>query len=112
VLCSILVDITIVCILCALVGGLGYCIGSWLSPRTKTLKGEIKYLEGKYNRLRQDVKDTKENEGFDLGSLLQNGGLSDIIGIIQKNPDIIQKFLGGLNQNQQKSNGFDLDKLR
>ena len=111
-LCSILVDITIVCILCALVGGLGYCIGSWLSPRTKTLKGEIKYLEGKYNRLRQDVKDTKENEGFDLGSLLQNGGLSDIIGIIQKNPDIIQKFLGGLNQNQQKSNGFDLDKLR
>lgn len=107
-----MVESYLVIIISALVGGLGYTCGSWLSPRTKTLKNEIKYLEGKYHRLRQDIKDDKENQGFDLSSLLSGGGLQDIIKLVQDNPDIIKNLLGGLGQNKGNSTGFDLDKLR
>ena len=50
-----------------LVGGLGFCVGSYISPVNKHLKQHIRFLEGKVNRYKQDVQETKsENkDGID-----------------------------------------------
>lgn len=53
-----------------LVGGLGFCIGSYISPVNKHLKQHIRFLEGKVNRYKQDVQEEK------IGS---KDGLDDII---------------------------------
>ena len=94
-----------------LVGGLGFTLGSLFSPRIKSLKAEIKYIEGKYHRLRQDNKDAKEEQGLDLTSLLSGGGLSDIIKLVKDNPDIIKNVLGNLGNNNQ-SNAQNYSDLR
>ena len=95
-----------------LVGGLGFCIGALFSPRIKSLKQEIKYIEGKYHRLRQDNKDAKEDQGLDLTSLLNGGGLSDIIKLVKDNPDIIKNVLGNLGQNKANNQNNSLSDLR
>lgn len=91
-------------------GGLGFCIGALFSPRIKSLKQEIKYIEGKYHRLRQDNKDAIDDKGLDLTSLLSGGGLSDIIKLVKDNPDIIKNVLGNLgnNNNPNTQNYSDL----
>lgn len=93
-----------------LVGGLGFCIGALFSPRIKSLKQEIKYIEGKYHRLRQDNKDVQDEKGLDLSSLLSGGGLGDIIKLVKENPDIIKNVLGNLgnNNNPNTQNYSDL----
>ena len=93
-------------------GGLGFCIGALFSPRIKSLKQEIKYIEGKYHRLRQDNKDAKEDQGLDLTSLLNGGGLSDIIKLVKDNPDIIKNVLGNLGQNKANNQNNSLSDLR
>jgi hypothetical protein len=96
-----------------LVGGLGFTIGSLFSPRIKSLKADLKYTEGKLHRLRQDQKEAKEEQGFDLTSLLNGGGLSDIIKLVKDNPDIIKNVLGNLGQNNnQPNNQNSLSDLR
>jgi|TARA_R110002073_G_scaffold37618_2_gene108356 hypothetical protein len=82
-----------------LVGSLGFCIGALFSPRIKSLKQEIKYIEGKYHRLRQDNKDVQDEKGLDLSSLLSGGGLTDIIKLVKDNPDIVKNVLGNLGNN-------------
>mgnify|MGYP003146640463 CR=1 FL=1 len=89
-----------------LVGGLGFCIGSLFSPRIKSLKQEIKYIEGKYHRLRQDNKDAKDEQGLDLNSILNGGGLTDIIKLVKDNPDIIKNVLGNLGNNQSNTQNY------
>ena len=95
-----------------LVGGLGFTLGSLFSPRIKSLKADLKYTEGKLHRLRQDQKEAKEEQGFDLTSLLNGGGLSDIIKLVKDNPDIIKNVLGNLGQNNQQNNQNSLSDLR
>ena len=49
-----------------LIGGLGFCLGSLFSPRIKSLKADLKYTEGKLHRERQNNKEAKDEQGFDL----------------------------------------------
>ena len=95
-----------------LVGGLGFTVGSLFSPRIKSLKADLKYTEGKLHRLRQDQKEAKEEQGFDLTSLLNGGGLSDIIKLVKDNPDIIKNVLGNLGTNNPSNNQNSLSDLR
>lgn len=108
------IPIELFIILIGLVGGLAYCIGSWLSPRTKSLKAEIKYLEGKYHRLRQDKNiDAEQNKpAFDLASLLGGGGLGDIMTFVKDNPEILQKLLGGFQKQNNINDNFSQGQLR
>ena len=87
-----------------LVGGLGFCLGSLFSPRIKSLKADLKYTEGKLHRERQNNQEANDDKGFDLTSLLNGGGLSDIIKLVKDNPDIIKNVLGNLGNNNQSSN--------
>ena len=94
------IPIEFIIIFCALTSGLSFFIGSFVSPRTKNLKAEIKYLEGKYHRLRQDTKDN--NDTFDLGSIFGGGGtIGNILKFVEKNPQILQKILGGSSSAKQ-----------
>ncbi len=54
-----------------LVGGLGFCVGSYISPVNKHLKQHIRFLEGKVNRYKQDVQEEKE---------ISKDSIDDIIG--------------------------------
>ena len=63
-------ELEVVILLCSLFGGLGFCVGSYISPVTKHLKTHIRFLEGKVNRYKQDVQEEK------IGS---KDGLDDII---------------------------------
>ena len=85
----------IIIVIFGLSSSLFFFVGSFISPRTKNLKAEIKYLEGKYHRLRQDQKND-DSGGFDLGSLIGGGGVGDILKFVEKNPDIIQKLMAAL----------------
>ena len=87
-----------------LIGGLGFCLGSLFSPRIKSLKADLKYTEGKLHRERQNNKEAKDEQGFDLTSLLNGGGLTDIIKLIKDNPDVIKNVLGNLGGNTQPNN--------
>ena len=87
-----------------LIGGLGFCLGSLFSPRIKSLKADLKYTEGKLHRERQNNKEAKDEQGFDLTSLLNGGGLPDIIKLIKDNPDVIKNVLGNLGGNTQPNN--------
>jgi|TARA_B100001750_G_C15515238_1_gene606622 hypothetical protein len=87
-----------------LIGGLGFCLGSLFSPRIKTLKADLKYTEGKLHRERQNNKEAQQDQGFDLTSLLNGGGLSDIIKLVKDNPDVIKNVLGNLGSNNPPNN--------
>ncbi len=100
------IQIEFIIVIFCLSSGFAFVLGSLISPRTKNLKQDIKYLEGKYNRLRQDTKD-KDEGGFDLGSLLGGGSIGDILKFVEKNPGIIQKVLGSLTP-PAKSPGYEL----
>lgn len=58
-------DIEVVIIISVLVAGLGYCVGSVLSPVTRHLKSHIRFLEGKVNRYKQDHKESKTDSWLD-----------------------------------------------
>jgi len=64
----------------------------------------LKYTEGKLHRERQNNQEANDDKGFDLTSLLNGGGLSDIIKLVKDNPDIIKNVLGNLGNNNQPSN--------
>ena len=87
-----------------LIGGLGFCLGSLFSPRIKSLKADLKYTEGKLHRERQNNQEAKQEQGFDLTSLLNGGGLTDIIKLVKDNPDIIKNVLGNLGGNNSPNN--------
>ena len=87
-----------------LIGGLGFCLGSLFSPRIKTLKADLKYTEGKLHRERQNNKEAQQDQGFDLTSILNGGGLTDIIKLVKDNPDVIKNLLGNLGGNTQQNN--------
>ena len=95
-----------------LCGGLCYCIGSWLSPRTKNLKAEIKYLEGKYHRLRQDKELDHEDKGLDLSSLLGGDLGKFIMTTVKENPDMIKNVLGSLQKQNNINDNFSQGQLR
>ena len=92
-----LLELELVIIIGALVGGLGFCVGSYISPVTKHLKHHIRFLEGKVNRYKQDMNETKE---------IQKDGLDSII---DGNPAIkaIVSALGG----KEKALNFVLSKI-
>ena len=67
---GLILELEIAMMIVCLVGGLGFCIGSYISPVNKHLKHHIRFLEGKVNRYKQDVQEEK------IGS---KDGLDDII---------------------------------
>ena len=95
-----------------LVVGLGFTLGSLFSPRIISLKADLKYTEGKLHRERQNNKDEKEEQGLDLTSLLNGGGLSDIIKLVKDNHDIIKNVLGNLGKNKANNQNNSLSDLR
>ena len=105
-------QIEFVLILVGLVGGLAYCVGSWLSPRTKSLKAEIKYLEGKYHRLRQDKTIEQDEKGLDLSSLLGGDIGKFLMNTVKENPDILKNLLGSLQKQNNITDNFGQGQLR
>ena len=67
---GLILELEIAMMIVCLVGGLGFCVGSYISPVNKHLKHHIRFLEGKVNRYKQDVQEEK------IGS---KDGLDDII---------------------------------
>ena len=55
-----------------LVGGLGFCVGSYISPVNKHLKHHIRFLEGKVNRYKQDIQEDKETSKDGLDDLINS----------------------------------------
>jgi len=106
------IPIELFVILIGLVGGLAYSIGSWLSPRTKGLKAEIKYLEGKYHRLRQDKTAEQEDKGLDLSSLLGGDIGKFLMNTVKENPDVIKNLLGSLQKQNNITDNFGQGQLR
>lgn len=108
--------IELITIISLLVFGLGYSFGNLFNIQSKKFKNEIKYIEGKYHRLRQERKDealerAENTGGFDLNSILSNPDIANIAKtVIDNNPDLIKNIVNSLTGN--KNNGFDLDKLR
>ena len=104
--------IELICILSLMVFGLGYSFGNLFNIQNKKFKNEIKYIEGKYHRLRQEKKDealelAENGGGFDLNSILSNPTLSGIIqNVVQNNPEVIKNLVDGLTN--KKSLGFDV----
>ena len=109
-------SIEFISIISLLVFALGYCFGNLFNIQSKKFKNEIKYIEGKYHRLRQEKKDealerAENSGGFDLNSILSNPDVANIAKtLLDNNPDLIKNIVNGLTGN--KNNGFDLDKLR
>ena len=68
---GLILELEIAMMIVCLVGGLGFCIGSYISPVTKHLKTHIRFLEGKVNRYKQDVQEEKE---------VSKDSIDDIIG--------------------------------
>jgi len=108
--------IELITIISLLVFGLGYSFGNLFNFQSKKYKAEIKYIEGKYHRIRQEKKEElaqiEENSGgFDLNSILSNPSIAGILkNVVESNPDLIKNIVDGLTK--KNSNGFDLDKLR
>ena len=112
----IVFGIELITIISLLVFGLGYSFGNLFNIQSKKFKNEIKYIEGKYHRLRQEKKEealelAENSGGFDINSLLSNPTLAGILkNVVESNPDLIKNIVDGLTK--KNSNGFDLDKLR
>ena len=108
--------IELITIISLLVFGLGYSFGNLFNIQSKKFKNEIKYLEGKYHRIRQEKKEEEiENpRGFDLNALLSNPDIANIAKtVIDNNPDLVKNIVNALTGgNKSNTNGFDLDKLR
>ena len=111
---SVEIPIELFVVLCGLVGGMSYVLGSAISPRNKNLKAEIKYLEGKYHRLRQDknIQNEENNQGFNLSGLL-GGDIGSLIGeFVKNNPEVLQNLLGGLKKQNNQNDNFSQGQLR
>lgn len=111
---SVDIPIELFILLVGLVGGMGYVLGSAISPRNKNLKAEIKYLEGKYHRLRQDKAAQNEgnDQGFNLSGLL-GGDIGALIGdFVKNNPEVLQNLLGGLKKQNNQNDNFSQGSLR
>ena len=111
---SVEIAIEFIVILIGLASGLSYVLGSAISPRTKNLKAEIKYLEGKYHRLRQDKSAEQEdqNQGFNLSGLL-GGDVGQLIAeFVKNNPEVIQNLLGGIKKQNNINDNFSQGQLR
>ena len=112
----IVFGIELITIISLLVFGLGYSFGNLFNIQSKKFKNEIKYIEGKYHRLRQEKKDEAielaENSGsFDLNSLLSNPSIAGILkNVVESNPDLIKNIVDGLTN--KKSMGFDVGSLK
>ena len=112
----IVFGIELIVIISLLVFGLGYSFGNLFNIQSKKFKNEIKYIEGKYHRLRQEKKDeavelAENTGGFDLNSILSNPTIGGIAkNLLESNPDLIKNIVDALTK--KNSNGFDLDKLR
>ena len=112
----IVFGIELITIISLLVFGLGYSFGNLFNIQSKKFKAEIKYIEGKYHRLRQEKKDeaielAENSGGFDINSILSNPTLSGIIqNVVQNNPDLIKNIVDGLTN--KKSMGFDVGSLK
>ncbi len=112
----IVFGIELITIISLLVFGLGYSFGNLFNIQSKKFKNEIKYIEGKYHRLRQEKKDeaielAENSGGFDLNSLLSNPNIVNIAQqFLQNNPKAIQNLVDGLTN--KKSMGFDVGSLK
>ena len=52
-------------LLMALIGSLGFCIGSFVAPINHHLKSHIKFIEGKMSRYKQELEGSKKSQGVD-----------------------------------------------
>ena len=68
-------ELEVVILLCSMIAGLGFCVGSYISPVTKHLKTHIRFLEGKVNRYKQDVAEENSNKTDGLDDLINSNPL-------------------------------------
>lgn len=115
----IIFSFELVAFISLLVFGLGYCLGNLFNISNKKFKNEIKYIEGKYHRLRQEKNQEQaqieeSGGGFDVASLLSNPTIGGILKqVVENNPDLIKNVLSALTDKKPGGqSGFDLDKLR
>jgi len=102
------VELEVVIIIAVLVAGLGYCVGSVLSPVTRHLKQHIRFLEGKVNRYKQDDKSTKSSGGWLDEALDEYPILKPFKGKIEEiisDPSKLQNLLNLKKENKEKPNG-------
>jgi hypothetical protein len=77
--------------------GLAYCVGSFFSPFTRTLKQQIRYLEGKQNQYKKEQKAVlREEKENGLEGLLPDdlGILKPLVSKFLDNPDNLAKIQG------------------
>jgi len=98
-----MIELEIVLIITCLVGGLSYCLGSYVSPITKHLKSHIRFLEGKVNRYKQDVKEEKTD---DIDSVINSNPLLksavSLMGGKEKALELLTKKIEGMVSEKQK----------
>ena len=94
---GLILELEIAMMIVCLVGGLGFCVGSYISPVNKHLKHHIRFLEGKVNRYKQDINEEKE---------VSKDSIDDIIG---SNP-ILKTAVAALG-GKQKAIEFLLSKI-
>jgi len=94
---GLILELEIAMMIVCLVGGLGFCIGSYISPVNKHLKHHIRFLEGKVNRYKQDIQEEKIDS---------KDGIDDIIG----NNPILKTAVAALG-GKEKAIEFLLSKI-
>jgi hypothetical protein len=110
---GLILEIEVAMILISLVGGLGFCVGSYISPVNKHLKNHIRFLEGKVNRYKQDITEEKDSAKDGLDDLINShpmiktavalaGGKEKAIEMVLSKIDL-SKLLG--QKDKEKSSG-------
>ena len=108
-----ILELEIAMMIVCLVGGLGFCVGSYISPVNKHLKHHIRFLEGKVNRYKQDIHEEKIDSKDGLDDIIDGnpaikaavamlGGKEKAIQMLLSKVDL-SKILGG--SQKEKSGG-------
>jgi hypothetical protein len=104
-----LIELPIVLIIISLVGGLGFTFGSYVSPITKHLKNHIRFLEGKVNRYKQDVQETKAENKDGMDDFIDSNPAVKMVvqslGGKEKALEWLMSKVGGLADQANKTKG-------
>ena len=106
-----LMELPIALIIMGLVGGFSFVMGSAVSPINKHLKSHIRFLEGKVNRYKQDVKDEKLENKDGIDQFIDNnpmiGTLVQSLGGKEKAMEWVLSKVGDLTNKKQNSGGTE-----
>ena len=108
-----LIELPIVLIIISLVGGLGFTLGSYVSPITKHLKNHIRFLEGKVNRYKQDVKEEKSENKDGIDDFIDSNPAVKMVvqslGGKEKALEWVMNKVGGLAEAKNNSPGTNVE---